>query len=234
VDLPKPETYPLSTYFLSEYLRTNPNDSENFPPDQFPDGFMRYEILFHDALVILVLSKEALKARQEFNIDSGDANNLESSIAILRVVIHLRQAGFSNISLITPKRNSKGADLTAERNEQKVCFEVKTITKRSRGRTGFFLADQLFEKILEGLPTARRQPEISAAQLGCTLQVYVCVFNWFDQSIYLGQRDYQAIVDKLEKNEEQESLVGIDGVWFVTKMGQQFGFLNEHGKSLEN
>jgi hypothetical protein len=60
------------------------------------------------------------------------------------------------------------------------------------------------------------------------------VVNWFAQSIYLGQDDFQYVVNKLEKDQEQESLVGVDGVWFVTKMGQQFLFLSERGKSIDS
>ena len=46
----------------------------------------------------------------------------------------------------------------------------------------------------------------------------------------MDQEDYQQVVNKLEKFDEEESLKGIDGVFFVTKMGQQFLFLNERGK----
>ena len=70
---PYPAKYPLCVYFLLGYLKTNPNDAENFPPDQFPDGFFRYEAVFHDALFHLKMTKEDLRARQEFNVDSGDA-----------------------------------------------------------------------------------------------------------------------------------------------------------------
>jgi len=36
---PDPAKYALCVYFLSGYLKANRNDDENFPPDQFPDGF---------------------------------------------------------------------------------------------------------------------------------------------------------------------------------------------------
>ncbi len=46
------------------------------------------------------MTKEAfLKGRSEFNFDSGDAQNLEGGIAILRVVEALRLKGFPNIRL---------------------------------------------------------------------------------------------------------------------------------------
>jgi len=55
---PYPAKYPLCVYFLLGYLKTNPNDAENFPPDQFPDGVFRYEAVFHDALFHLKMTKE--------------------------------------------------------------------------------------------------------------------------------------------------------------------------------
>jgi hypothetical protein len=234
VEPPDSKTWPLSSYFLSGYLSANKKDSENFPPDEVPAVFHNYEALFHSARHILRITKKTLKSRPEFDFDSGDANNLESGIAILRVVVHLKQAGFSAISLVMPKKGSGGADLTAERGGNKVCFEVKTITKQSSGREAYSLADQLYEKILENLPKARRQLEASAVALQCTLKVFVCVVNWFAQSIHLSQDNYQDIVNKLEKNEDQESLLEVDGVWFVTQMGQTYGFLNERGKSLDH
>ena len=227
------EKYPLTAYFLSEYLKANPGDVENFPRDQFPDGFTRYDMVFRDALVSLRTTKEDLKKRHEFNFASGDANNLESGIGILRTAIHLSKEGFVNISLVTPPKNSKGADLIGERNDQRVCFEVKTITKQSTGKSDCFLADQVYEKILEGLPTARKQLESSATVLECSLRVYVCVLNWFDQSIYLDNDDFQSIVNKLEKDNGQESLIGVDALMFVTKMGMTFGFVNERAKVLD-
>jgi hypothetical protein len=55
---PDPAKYALCAYFLSGYLKKNPNDAENFPPDQFPDGFIRYEALFHDALFHLAVMQK--------------------------------------------------------------------------------------------------------------------------------------------------------------------------------
>jgi hypothetical protein len=101
---PDPAKCALCAYFFSGYLKKNPNDAENFPPDQFPDGFIRYEALFHDALFHLKMTKEDLRARQEFNFDSGDANNLESAIGLLRTAIHLGQAKFSQVTLIKSKQ----------------------------------------------------------------------------------------------------------------------------------
>jgi hypothetical protein len=233
VELSDLKPWPLCDYFLSGYLSASGDDPENFPPDQFPAGFERYEKVFDFALQVLGLTKQALKAKPEFNFDSGDAANLEGGIAILRTVVLLREGNFSNITLVKPEKNSPGADLVGEKNSQRVCFEVKTITKQSSGREGFFLAEQLYEKMLETIPKARKQLETTAAELKCTLKIFVCMVNWFEQSIYLGEDSFQYVVNMLEKNGEQESLQGIDGVWFVTKMGQKHLFLNERGKSID-
>jgi hypothetical protein len=228
-----PDNYPLCVFFLSRYLQRQPHDALNFPLDQFPDGFIRYETLFHDALFHLTITKEGLKAKGEFNFDSGDPNNLESALGVLRAAIHLGQAKFSKIALIKSKKGMRGADLTAEKNGFKVCFEVKTITKRSTGKKNLFLADKLFEKIKEGITSARDQLASSEKELQCDLTIYVCVVNWFEQTIYLNQSDFQQIVDKLEKNEEEESLQGVDGVWFILKSGHLQAFLNDEARVLD-
>ncbi len=228
---PDLSAYPLCSYFLLGYLSKR-EDPTNFPPDEFPALFDRYEKVFERALQVLSLTKEALKSRSEFNFDSGDAANLESGIAILRVVKALRLEKFLNIALVKPTKNAPGADLTCEKNGQKVCLEVKAITKQSSARSGLFFEDQLYEKILENISKARTQLDATAKELQCTVKIFVCVVNWFEQSIYLNQDDYQHIVDRLERDRDQESLKGVDGVLFVTKMGQQFLFLNEHGKSV--
>lgn len=224
--------YPLSAYFLSGYLYKE-NDPTNFPPDQFPGIFDRYEKLFQSVLQVLGLSKEALRSKSEFNFDAGDAANLESGIATLRVIEALRLLNFLNIALVKPTKGAPGADLTCEKNGQKICLEVKTITKQSSGRLGNFLEHQLYLKILENISKARVQLEASARKLQCTVKIFVCVVNWFDQSVYLGLDDYQGIVNKLERDQECESLKGIEGVLFVTKMGQSFLFLNERGKCID-
>ncbi len=224
--------WPFCSYFLSGYLSKG-KDPTNFPPDQFPALFDRYEKVFESALRGLGLTKEALKSKSEYNFDSGDAANLESGIAVLRVVEALRLEKFHNIALVKPTKNSPGADLTCEKNGQKVCCEVKAITKQSSGRRGLFFEDQLYEKILENISKARAQLEASAAELQCIVKIFVCVVNWFEQSIYLNQNDYQHVVNRLERDQDQESLKGVDGVLFVTKMGQRFLFLNERGKCLD-
>jgi Holliday junction resolvase-like predicted endonuclease len=230
---PDPAKYPLCAYFLSGYFKKNPNDAENFPPDQFPDGFFRYEALLHDALFHLKMTREDLRARQEFNFDSGDTNNLESAIGVLRAAIHLGQAKFSDITLIKSKQKWSEADLTAQKNDRKVCFEVKTITKRSKGKKDHFFADQLYEKIRESIAKARKQLTASAAKLNCNFTVYTCVVNWFSQTIYLNQDDYQSVVNRLEEHGEEKSLEGVDGVWFILKNGNVHGFLIERAKVLD-
>lgn len=226
------KSYPLCDYFLSGYLSKR-DDQTNFPTDQFPGIFERYEKLFQSALDVLGVPKEALKGKPEFDFDSGDAANLEGGIAMLRVVEALRSEKFLNIALVKPVKGRPGADLTCEKSGQRVCLEVKTITKQSSGRPGLFFEDQLYEKILETLPKARVQLRETASELQCAVKVFACVVNWFEQSIYLGQGDYQQIVDRLERDQDQESLAGVEGVLFLTKMGQVFWFLNEHGKCID-
>lgn len=224
--------YPLCQFFIGKYLSLQ-RDTTNFPADQFPDIFRRYENLFALALETLAVSREALKRRSEFNFDSGDANNLESGIATLRVAEALRLAKFQNIRLVVPKKDSPAADIVCEKNHIRACCEVKAITKQSAGRDGLFFADQLYEKILENISRARTQLKSTASAMQCEIAIFACVVNWFDQSIYLTQGDYQDVVNKLERDQEQESLTGVDGVLFVTKLGQQFWFLNENGKRID-
>jgi hypothetical protein len=231
--VPDLHAYPLCHFFIGKYLSLR-KDPTNFPADQFPDTFRRYENLFASALGTLTVTKEALKRGSEFNFDSGDANNLESGIATLRVVEALRLAKFQNIRLVVPKKNSPAADIVCEKNQIRVCCEVKTITKQSGGRDGLFFADQLYEKILENICRARAQLKSTASEMQCEIAVFACVVNWFEQSIYLTQDDYQNVVNRLEQDQEQESLTGVDGVLFVIKLGQQFWFLNENGKRIDN
>src|SRR2546427_4225087 len=172
---PELDSYPLCRFFLSGYLAKK-QDHGNFPPDD-PGKFQRYEKLFASALQALSLQPEALRRRPEFNFDSGDENNLESGIAILRIVVFLTEKNFLRIALI-PSTSTTGADITCEGNGQKVCCEVKAITKTSSGRTGLFLEDQVYEKIRESIPKARRQLKATAAQLECQIVIAVFVMNW--------------------------------------------------------
>ncbi len=225
---PDLSAYPLCRCFLSGYLSKSITDDLNFPPDQ-PSVFGQYEQLFQSSLQVLHLTKQDLRSRPEFNFDSGDANNLESAIALLRVVDALRLEEFRRIELLKARNNTPGADIVCERNGQKVCLEIKAITKQSRGRPGFFFEDQLYEKILECLPQARKQLESTARELQISVRVFACVVNWFAQSTHLDQDSYQRIVNKLERNHGCESLKGIEGVLFVTGRGLQYFFLNERG-----
>jgi len=96
-----------------------------------------------------------------------------------------------------------------------------------------FLLDQLYEKILESVSKAKTQLTATATEKQCGVTVFVCVVNWFSQSIYLNQDDYQHLVNRLEKDQDQASLVGIDSVLFVTKMGLEHWFLNERAKCID-
>jgi hypothetical protein len=216
---------------LAGYLSKR-DDPANFPSREFPEILDRYESLFGSALVALRLSKEAIRKRPEFNFDSGDAGNLESAIAVLRAVEALRLAGFRNVTLLNPP----GADILCERNGQAVCCEVKAITKQSRGQEGRFFEDQLYMKIKGHIGKVRTQLESASKERQCDLTMYICVVNWFDQSIYLGQQSYQELVNRLEKerredNTDEESLKGIDAAFFVLKMGNYFWFVNERARA---
>jgi hypothetical protein len=139
VNIPDAAKYPLCAHFLSGYLKANPNDADNFPPDQFPEGFQRYEILFHDALFHLKITKDAFRAIEQFNFDSGDANNLESAIGVLRAAIHLGQAKYSEIALIKSKRQSLGADLTARRTTTRCVSKLRPLRSKAKAERVTFL-----------------------------------------------------------------------------------------------
>ena len=225
------DPYPLCAYFLSGFL-SSADDDVNFPPDQ-PGLFQRYENVFASALAALGMTKESLRSKSEFNFDSGNPQNLEAGIAVLRAIEALRRENFVNIAFVKPKRGKRGADLVCCRAGEKVCCEVKAITKQSSGRQGLFFADQLYTKILEFVGDAREQLDATAQALSCTVKILICVCNWFDQSIYLDQDSYQKIVDRLEKDplDEEgqflESLRGIDAALFVTMTGAQHFFLHD-------
>jgi hypothetical protein len=230
---PDLSSFPLVDYFLRGYL-SKVEDPDNFPVDEFPDLFQRYENIFALALQALGLTKEALKKRAEFNFDSGDAANLEGGMGILRVVEALRIWGFLNIALVKPTKDAANADLTSEKNGYKVCWEVKTITKQSSGKPGRYLEDQVYEKVVDSIPRARIQLETTAATLQCNVKIFVCVLNWLAHSMQLDQDGFQYVTNRLERHHDLESLKGIDGVLFVTKRGPRFLFLNEHGKCIDS
>jgi hypothetical protein len=147
--------YPLASYFLSGYLAKR-DDPTNFPHDDLPNILGRYQILFTNALEALGLTKEQLRARTEFNFDSGNAANLEGGIAILRTVEALRLQGFTDLALIAPRKGEQGADITVTRAGVRVCVEVKAVTKQSHGKSDLFLEDQLYEKVREHAEKASR------------------------------------------------------------------------------
>jgi len=225
-------SFPFSHFLLGRYLSKR-TDSTNFPDGDLSEVLERYEILFANVLNVLAITKEQLKSRSEFNFDSGDAGNLEGGIAILRVVEALRLRGFSDIALVLPRKGEQGADVTCMKAGARVCLEVKAITKQSRGRKDFFFDEQLYEKVREHAEKAARQLAHSSETLCCEVKLLAYVVNWFAQSIYLVESDYQQIVNKLEQHGEVESLIGIDGVLFITLMGHEFLFLNEVGKRID-
>jgi hypothetical protein len=159
----------------------------------------------------------------------GNDRTADALAGSIRVAEYLRQNEFLNIELVKPKKGAPGADLLAERNGERICWEVKAITKQSNGRSTLFFADQLYEKVLENVAKAVTQLEATATELQCSVKIFTCVVNWFEQSIYLGEDDYQGIVNRLER--DQKSLEGVDGVLFLTKFGQSFLFMNEAGSA---
>jgi hypothetical protein len=216
--------YPLCKLFLSGYLAKK-QDPVNFPTSD-PDTFRRYEELFKAALQALGLQPQNLRKRPEFNFDSGDAANLESAIAVLRAVVWLKDKGFVNIALI--KAKGSAADISCERKGQKVCCEVKSITKQSSGREGYFLEEQVYEKVKESISKARSQLKASALQSQCKITIAVFVLNWFLHSLTLDQGVFQQIVNRLEQEQE---LQGVDGVLFITAAGVGYDFFCEATKS---
>jgi len=227
--LPDPKEYPLCGFFLTGYLQRR-SDENNFPTDRGKAVFEKYELVLTKALKVLGITKEALRAKPEFNFDSGDISALEAGIAILRVANALHLMGHTNISLIKPPKNGSGADLLSEKNGKKTCFEVKALTKQSTGSEHKFLEDQLYDKVFDLTAKAKKQLVASAAELKCDLQILVFVVNWFSQSIYLGESDYQMLVDRLEQEQEHTLLKGINGVLFVTSAGVQFFFIDEQAR----
>src|SRR5215470_10629603 len=102
--VPEIDQYPLCNFFLGGYLKKVNSDPENFPPNEFPGLFQRYEDVFSSGLRNLGISKEELKRRSEFNFDSGNTVNLESGVAVLRVTEALRLRGFINTKLVNPPK----------------------------------------------------------------------------------------------------------------------------------
>ena len=107
--VPAPGSHPLCQYFLSGYL-SNHNDPANFPPDEVPTLFDRYEEIFRRALITLQISREQLKGRAEFDFAHADQGNFEGAIAVLRAVEALRLQGFQASrysSLLGPTSSAK-------------------------------------------------------------------------------------------------------------------------------
>jgi hypothetical protein len=231
--LPDPQKHPLSVFFLSGFLQ-KVADENNFPSGPGEAVFERYEIVFGKALEVLRLTKESLRAKPEFNFDSGDSSTLEAGIATLRVVNALQLMGHKQISLITPPKNAGAADLAGEKAGKKICFEVKALTKQSTGGSRKFFDQQLYDKVFDLIGKAKKQLMLSAAALKCDLQIVVFVVNWFSQSIYLVESDYFDLVKRLAAEQDHSLLSGINGVLFVTSAGGQFLFLDEAAKSIDS
>ena len=195
---PELGAYQLCVFFLMGYL-TAREDPENFPPNELPRIFQQYERVFKDALDALNLSHEALRARPEFNFDPGDPASLESGIAVLRVVNALQQKGYQRIALLGAEETT-GADVVCYKDDQKICCEVKAITKQSEGRKGFYLENQVYEKVRENAVKARTQLKATAVKLNCQRTTFAVVMNWSPHDKILGDNDLRNIVDKLDRD----------------------------------
>jgi len=229
--LPDPQNHPLSAFFLTQYVQKR-NDEDNFPSAWGEAVFDRYELVFAEALKVLGITKETLRAKPEFTFDSGDISALEAGIATLRVANALNLMGHTKISLIKPPKKGSGADLLSEKAGNKICFEVKALTKQSTGGEHKFFEDQLYDKVFDLTGRAKKQLAASAAELKCDLQILVFVVNWLSQSIHLVESDYQTLVNRLEKEQEHTLLKGINGVLFVTSAGVRFLFIDEQAKAI--
>lgn len=115
--LPDPQKHPLSVFFLSGHLN-KVADECNFPSGPGEAVFDRYEVVFGQALEVLQLTKESLRAKLEFNFDSGDSSKLEAGIATLRVVNALRLMGNTKITLIKLPKNAGGADICQRESQE--------------------------------------------------------------------------------------------------------------------
>ena len=62
------------------------------------------------------------------------------------------------------------------------------------------------------------------------MKIFVSVFNWIDQSVQLDESDFNKVANRLKESGDIVSVDNIDGVLFITKMGNDFLFLNEAGK----
>jgi hypothetical protein len=150
-------------------------------------------------------------------------------MATLRVVEFLHLGRFRDISLVRPTKCTPSADLMSAQNGARICWEVKTVTKQSNGRPGY-LENQLYDKVLECIPKARKQLKATAAEFQCDVKVFVCVLNWFAHSLCLYQNDYLRIFRRLKR---ERQLDGVDGVLFVTKMGVPYWFPDDPAMCIE-
>jgi hypothetical protein len=193
-------------------------------------GRRRYSLIKYRPVARFYPVSTNLRAKPEFNFDSGDISKLEAGIAILRVANALHLRGRTKMTLIKPPKNEGAADLVSEKGGKRICFAVKALTEQSTGGEHKFLEDQLYDKIFDLTGKAKKQLAASAAQLKCDLQIVVFVVNWFSQSIYLVESDYQRLVNRLKEQQEHTLLSGINGVLFVTSAGVQFAFIDDQAK----
>jgi hypothetical protein len=232
---PEPGTHPLCSFFLAGYFAKHENLAD--PADKI---FAQYELVLGEALSVLNVTKEALRAKPEFNFDSCDAKGVESGVAVLRVVNALQKKNFQNTTLLKSKATT-GADIISEKNGLRVCFEVKTITKQSSGRPGYYLEGQLAEKIREHASKARTQLKATAAELKCDLTIYTVVVNWLEHTMVLpDDAELCRIINELHHDPSLGEIDGmpigfgdIDGVLIVDAAGLQHWCLETRARAID-
>lgn len=172
----------------------------------------RYSVIKYRPVARFYPVSTNLRAKPEFNFDSGDIGTLEAGIATLRVANALHLRGRTKMTLIKPPKNEGAADLVREKGGKRICFAVKALTEQSTGGEHKFLEDQLYDKIFDLTGKAKKQLAASAAQLN------------------LVESDYQRLVNRLKEQQEHTLLSGINGVLFVTSAGVQFPFIDDQAK----
>jgi hypothetical protein len=111
----------------------------------------------------------------------------------------LQQKEYQRIALLDAEETT-GADIGCYKDGQKICCEVKAITKQSEGRKGFYLEDQVYEKVRENAVKARTQLKATAVKLNCQRTIFAVVMNWSPHDKILGDNDFRNIVDKLDRD----------------------------------
>lgn len=82
------------------------------------------DTLFQIVSEITRLDSEALLSRLGFDEKNQDRNSLQSLFGVMRVIVMLRDLGFTDITPLPPRQDRKEADLLATRNGELIAVEV--------------------------------------------------------------------------------------------------------------